>query len=54
MAKYRANFFDKNSDEFRAITVEADTEKQAEEKATQEADRRGWPDNFKLGDVEET
>jgi len=53
MARYRANFFDKNGDESRSFTVEADSEQQAEDKATAEADKRGWPNSFKLGDVEE-
>jgi len=53
MARYRANFFDNNSDEFRSLYVEADSEQQAENNATAEANKRGWPESFKLGDVEE-
>ena len=52
MAKYRANFFDKNSDEFRSFYVEAGNENDAEHAAEAKADKRGWPDSFKLGDVE--
>lgn len=53
MAKYRANFFDKNGDEFRSLIVEAKNENDAEDKAETEANQRGWPESFRLGDVEE-
>ena len=52
MPRFRVNFFDKNGDEFRSITVEAANELQAEDKAIAEADKRGWPNSFRLGDVE--
>lgn len=51
--KYKANFFDKNSDETRTLTVHAKTEDEAETKAEDEADARQWPRSFKLADVEE-
>lgn len=53
MKRYRVNFFDKNGDEYRSITVEAESESDAEDKAATEADKRGWPNSFRLGDVEE-
>ena len=52
MARYRANFFDKSSDEFRSFYVEAKNESSAEDEAEAEADRRGWSSSFRLGDVE--
>ena len=52
MKRYCANFFDKNGDETRSITVEASSNVEAEEKAIKEADNRKWPESFRLGDVE--
>ena len=51
MARYRAHFFDKNSDELRSFYVEAKNESFAEDEAEAEADRRGWPSNFRLNYV---
>jgi len=53
MAKYRVNFFDKNGDEFRSITVEAANEEVAEDVACKRIDDENWPKSFRLGDVEE-
>jgi len=53
MTRYRANFYDKNSDETRTLTVEAPNEDKAEDAACTEADKRGWSNSFRLGDVEE-
>lgn len=52
--KYRANFYDKNSDEFRSFTIEdAVDENDAECQAAVRADELKWPESFRLGDVEE-
>jgi hypothetical protein len=51
--RWRANFFDKNGDETRSLTVVALTDEEAEALAEKEADRRKWPSSFKLADVEE-
>jgi len=50
--KWRVNFFDKNGDETRSLTVDADTEDAAESAAEAEADSRGWPQWFKIADAE--
>ena len=51
--KYRANFYDKYSDETRSLTVEADDEDSAEDKACEKANSLNWPSGFRLADVEE-
>ena len=50
--KWRVNFFDKHGDETRSLTVDADTEKEADQVAADEADSRGWPQCFKVADAE--
>lgn len=54
MHTWRAYFFDKNGDEERSLTVEAENEALAEAAAEKEADRRGWPQSFKLADLIDT
>ena len=54
--KYRANFFDKNGDETRSLTIEIPAGNKASEEAIEvaaclEADKRGWPDCFKFSDA---
>lgn len=46
--RWRVNFFDTQSDELRSLTVEAETEGKAEEEGSSEADRRGWPESFRI------
>jgi len=53
MPWFRVNFSDKNGDEFRSLTVEAADELDAENRGCEEADNRGWPQSFKMGDVEQ-
>ena len=53
MKRYRVNFFDKDSDEFRSITVEAANEDEAEDKAVDRVGEENWPSSFRVGDVEE-
>lgn len=51
--EWRVNFFDKNSTETRSLIVTADNEEDAEADAVFEADARGWPESFRLGDAEQ-
>jgi hypothetical protein len=50
---WRVNFFDKHGDETRSLTVSADNSDAAEEAAAAEADRRKWPQCFKVADAEQ-
>jgi len=50
--KWRVNFFDKDGDETRSLTVDAGDEDGAETAGEAEADRRGWSDSFKVADAE--
>lgn len=51
MKKWQVWFYDKHSEETRTLQVEADCEEDAEEKAAQEADDRGWPLSFRVGEA---
>jgi len=50
--KWRVNFFDKDGDEMRSLTVDAGDEDGAETAGEAETDRRSWPDSFKVADAE--
>lgn len=53
MKRWRVHFFDTQSDEFRSLIVEAETEGKAEEEGIAEADRRGWPESFRVESANE-
>jgi hypothetical protein len=51
--RYRVNFYDKNSTETRSLTVEAENEVLAEDRAQEQAKAADWPSSFVLSDSEE-
>ena len=51
MKKWQVWFYDKHSEEIRTLQVNADCEEDAEAEAVKEADARGWPISFRLGDA---
>ena len=53
LKKFKVHFFDKHGTETRTLEVSANSENEAEEKGVEEADRLGWPKQFKLLEAEE-
>jgi hypothetical protein len=50
---WKVNFFDKNSDETRTLTVEASDDMEAEEIAENKANELGWNRSFRIADAQE-
>ena len=51
MKKWRVHFFDKFGDETRSLVVEAENSDMAEDKACEEADKRGWHSGFRTDEA---
>jgi len=51
--KYHVSLYDKYTDEFHRLTVEAKSAEEAEDVAWDQAEKCQWPRSLKVTDVEE-